>query len=635
VEPETHPGLQDVDHLSGVRAPDGLEELDRRLARLCREQGPLRAVVARIAWRLVDRHAPERIGFARLSDYAVERLGCSGRSLQSLARAGRAFVGRPQLERALVSGQLGWTKVRLLAGLPPEEDVQPWIARAEGLSADELAKRVRAVDRYSVDQGVDDAWRGGGLLELRCSPEVRRKWGAVRGVASRAAGQRLSIVEAAEQVAAEVLSALPNTEPDDEETADKQAGEPVDATQETSPPAARSPRGSEDLDPELLALLEDLEDADAFELDARLQRALAREQSLEARIAPLLFLAWRPGVSRALGFRTREAWARERLGMDPTRARALVRLERACAESPSLARAWRTGALSWVRAGALVPLVSEDPLGRFIEDWVRWAGRVTVRRLRDDVEQALVLAEADPEAFRSEGGLPADARDRASRNETDSDREIRAIHKELERDSRRAGRGFEVSSGDDETDEGIPRSAPGLAARAHAGLSGRPGRDETCWVRLAGSPEVVRLFRAALCTVRRRIEAQTGRLPTAGEALGAMLDHAFAAWGADAKVAARHRVFARDGWRCAAPGCSSLRNLHDHHVRFRSAGGSNALENRVTLCAFHHLRGVHAGRLRCVGRAPDGLTWQLGVRPGVRPLLAYRSSDVRIGMSPS
>jgi hypothetical protein len=71
-----------------------------------------------------------------------------------------------------------------------------------------------------------------------------------------------------------------------------------------------------------------------------------------------------------------------------------------------------------------------------------------------------------------------------------------------------------------------------------------------------------------------------------------------------------------------------MQNLHDHHIRFRSAGGSDALENRVALCAFHHLRGVHAGRLRCTGRAPGGLTWQLGIRPAVTPLLSYRSGDI-------
>jgi hypothetical protein len=53
-------------------------------------------------------------------------------------------------------------------------------------------------------------------------------------------------------------------------------------------------------------------------------------------------------------------------------------------------------------------------------------------------------------------------------------------------------------------------------------------------------------------------------------------------------------------------------------VRFFGPAGSDAPENRVTLCAFHHLRGVHAARLRCVGRAPDGLTWEMGIRARLR-----------------
>ena len=502
-------------------------------------------------------------------------------------------------------------------------------------------------------------------------------------MASRVAGRPLRVFEAAELVAAEVLSALPAVEedeaPDDVvEPGREEAGGPdIEHVQ----PSALCARRPVRLDAELQALVENLANADAFELDARLRAALAREQSLEARVAPLLILAWQPGVHRTLGFTTRETWVRERLGMDPTRARALVRLERACAESPALARAWRGGSLSWVKAGALVPLVSADPLGRFVEDWVQWAGRITVRRLREDAERALLLAEVDPETFRREGGLPPEARrcafdeshagtrggreigaihrDRqgvsgaaaGSGRDGDAaegaDREIRAIHRSSQGVSHaagggdgdggnaagEAGRGFGAPTMADDNDEGLPRYLDGLAARAHAGLDGKPRPDEVCWVRLAGSRDVVRLFRTALCTVRRRIEAEAGRLPTAGEALDAMLDHAFAAWGVDEKVPARHRVFERDGWRCAAPGCSSMQNLHDHHVRFRSAGGSDALENRVTLCAFHHLRGVHVGRVRCVGRAPEGLTWQLGIRRGARPLLAYRSGDIRIGAS--
>jgi hypothetical protein len=78
------------------------------------------------------------------------------------------------------------------------------------------------------------------------------------------------------------------------------------------------------------------------------------------------------------------------------------------------------------------------------------------------------------------------------------------------------------------------------------------------------------------------------------------------------------------------PGCTSRRNLHDHHLEFRSAGGSDAPENRVTLCAFHHLRCLHAGLLRVRGRAPDDLIFELGLRPGAPPLARYRSGDVAI-----
>jgi hypothetical protein len=108
-----------------------------------------------------------------------------------------------------------------------------------------------------------------------------------------------------------------------------------------------------------------------------------------------------------------------------------------------------------------------------------------------------------------------------------------------------------------------------------------------------------------------------------------MIDHAFDAWGADdPRIRREHRVFARDGWRCTVPGCSSFRNLQDHHVVFRSAGGSDRLANRTTLCAWHHQRGVHAGRVRCSGRAPRWLRFDLGLRAGRAPLVSYGSGDI-------
>jgi hypothetical protein len=82
-----------------------------------------------------------------------------------------------------------------------------------------------------------------------------------------------------------------------------------------------------------------------------------------------------------------------------------------------------------------------------------------------------------------------------------------------------------------------------------------------------------------------------------------------------------------DGWRCAVPACSSHANLHAHHVVFRSAGGSDASSNLITLCAWHHQRGVHGGLVRIQGRAPDRLRFELGVRSGRPPLAVYLSGD--------
>jgi hypothetical protein len=72
--------------------------------------------------------------------------------------------------------------------------------------------------------------------------------------------------------------------------------------------------------------------------------------------------------------------------------------------------------------------------------------------------------------------------------------------------------------------------------------------------------------------------------------------------------------------------CSSRRNLHDHHVVFRSRGGDDERGNRVAVCAWHHLRGIHAGRVRATGDAEDGITCEIGVGVGRRPLLRVAGS---------
>jgi hypothetical protein len=311
---------------------------------------------------------------------------------------------------------------------------------------------------------------------------------------------------------------------------------------------------------------------------------------------------------RDAGYHSFEGYVRERLGCSPRRARALLRLGRAARSSSLLREAHRSGRLSWVKAHALVPVALSEgaPLGA----WVSWAERVTVRRLEEDVDAALVAQASRPGApltgppfAEGLGGTCPEGRQTGAPPTVRGDTQSGA-------DSPPAGRQTGASCT-------VPSASPTHRV------------PETRRIFFSAPRPAARFFRAVLCSVRRRIEQLTGGLPSEGEALEAMLDHAVESWGHPwAKVRREHRVFERDGWRCTVPGCSSYRNLHDHHVVFRSAGGCDDLANRTTLCAWHHLRGVHAGTVLCRGSAPGRLRFALGVRSNRPPLLVYRSGDL-------
>ncbi|MGH7336824.1 MAG: hypothetical protein ACREI7_04545, partial [Myxococcota bacterium] len=100
--------------------------------------------------------------------------------------------------------------------------------------------------------------------------------------------------------------------------------------------------------------------------------------------------------------------------MAPSRARALLRIERTAKVCPPLREAFANGRLSWVQAYTLAPLLLEPGAGRYREDWIEHAQRITVRRLGDDVERALALGEFAPPSLEagaegSEAGAGPDA----------------------------------------------------------------------------------------------------------------------------------------------------------------------------------------------------------------------------------
>lgn len=577
-------------------------DTDVRLRALAQGHAPLRRVLARLAGRLVALRGWEPLGFVRLSDYARERLGLSGRQLQDLAHVDAALARLPRLEAAFLAGSLSWSKTRLLCRVAAPDDATAWVAFARRVTVHELEREVRAVDRGSLEAGALDGDEDGACrypretIAVRCTGDVHGKWWRAQQLARRVAGERLTRWECMEAVVAEVLAGNPAIAaglPEANAAVDAVGGEPPpesplirrDVADRAADVCARQGDGEEEGEEQteelpvfLQVLVKELENADPFELDSRLQRVIAIEQRIWSDIGALLARASAERLHVAAGFRSFEGWVRERFGISPRKARALRRLERTGELCPELRAAYRSGRLSWVQAHALVPLVVADESLPWRDGWLAHAERVSVRRLEEDVERALALGRLEPP--------PLEA----------GERQTCAPARESEDDT-----------------------APGEDAMRFFFTA---PREEARW------------FRALLCSVRRRIERITGRLPSEGQAIGWMLDHALSAWLAliphDSRWRREHAIFARDGWRCTAPGCSSFRNLQDHHVVFRSAGGSDELSNRTTLCAAHHLRGIHAGTIRCTGSAPDALVFELGIRADGPALAAYASGDVRI-----
>jgi hypothetical protein len=522
----------------GFQHHDAALVIDGWLRRLAAQDARCRLVLGRLAAAFLRTRAAARLGFARLGDYARERLGVSGRELQSLAQVVGRLAQLPALHAAFSDGRLSWAQVRLLVRVATPDTEAEWLALAVGGTTRALEAAIRETGRPPDDDDAEPALR----FRVRCSRRVRRLWAEAVQLARRVAGAELTVGQAAEAIAAEGLSAEPAA-------ASIPPVPPPPADDVTSLSDVDWTAVREALPADVEALADDADACDAFGLDARLRTAVRARQRIDWQMGRLLRVFVDRRLHRAFGFPSAARYLRERLGISPRKGRALVALERKTWQAPGLGEAYRNGALSWVRAQALLPVVGEHN----VDAWLARAREVTVRRLDDEVDWALVMDAAQPPPPAASLDVP--------------ERQMRARpESELE-------------------DTEIAFSAPA---------------------------SVVALFRSAVLAFRPPGDTVSGGLER-------LLQHVRVTW----QGLPRHHdpVFARDGWRCAVPACSARRNLHDHHILFRSRGGGNARENRITICAAHHLHGIHAGHVRAWGAAPHAVTWELGVSAGRAPLL--------------
>jgi len=125
---------------------------------------------------------------------------------------------------------------------------------------------------------------------------------------------------------------------------------------------------------------------------------------------------------------------------------------------------------------------------------------------------------------------------------------------------------------------------------------------------------VPRRVRGLLALAFQAARARASAFLTPGECLRVICEHFLEVWGRalEGRATLAQRILARDKGLCQVPGCSRAA-AHAHHIEYRSMGGSDDPRNLVSLCAAHHLIGIHLGWIQVKGEAaPDGLIWRLG-----------------------
>jgi len=572
----------------------------------------------------------------------------------------------PAVSTAFDRSEISWTQARVICGVASPADEHRWLALAREHTVEALtriAKRTRPPrgigtepdpDANEIDGEPSIRWR------LACPARVRALWRRARELASRMAGEPLADWQAAEIIAAEGFSGRPSGAVIADRvlveamrrarrrrrSRGKDALSDADAVQvpidelrvPTDPPRApgdalrvqpHTALGPTDAPPTLTA-------ANPFALDARLVAAMEAIRKSEPDMGRLLRVVIDHHFYRSLGFASFDAYARERLGISTRKAWALAKLDRATSRSDDFARAYANGTLSWARALTLLPVLDRANA----EAWVARADAVTVRRLADEVNAVLEARDAlGPSA--NLDPLPLD---------TPLTTAVATVHAAahvlvgaMQTVKQVIGEGVQIGAHVASLDGALAAPVGAVQIGAHVAETVPPQRLDTLTEAasrttagaFADTADMNRRALAEVCDVEIQLTAPVSVVAFLRDALDAFADPCAPRWTAFERLlwhviaywesTPRHRdpIFARDGWRCTVPACSSRRSLHDHHVVFRSRGGGNARENRTTICAAHHLHGVHAGTIRASGEAPSDIRWELGVRSGAPPLLTY------------
>ncbi len=538
-----------------------------------------------------------RLGWSGAGDYARERLGVAARTGQVMARLGRALAGRPLLRAAVRSGEVGLRAAEELVPVAVGPDEAFWIERARRLTVRGLVAAVRESRAGAASPGAGASGGEGGPSprgevppddgDLACDGPDAEPWQRVAlevtsgsrdallralDLAGRVLGEGAPRWQRLEAVAQEYLGAHGGDEADDEVVAGALAawrGEPAEGR----------PHGSAD------------------------EAAAGEAEGLAAGAASP---GWRAELEAYLEEETRR-WAfleEAPVAVAPEVAAGAhpATLDTTLRELAGLRERWES------LLGRLALLLRMFGLWRDL----RFASFAHYCRERlglgvRQVEQRIALE-------RRLHALPS-LRTALASGGLDAER-ARLVARVAEEPSaaawiERAGRTPTIALRREvEALEERPQASWMVAARRCA------PEEPVVALRLRVPVRVAALLAAAF-RAAQRAPGPDGRVTwrSESECLLRVASHFIETWRhlPQARSTPQRRALRRDGHRCQVPGCSRAA-VHAHHVRYRSRGGGDEAANLVSLCAAHHLHGVHRGFVRVRGVAPAGLAWGLGER---------------------
>lgn len=367
---------------------------------------------------------------------------------------------------------------------------------------------------------------------------------------------------------------------------------------------------------------------------------LKEMQQLRHRIAfhqgRLLGHMWKHWLCNELMFVNISFYARERHGMSSSTVRARITMDKRFRDHPLLEKEFLRGVLSLEQARLLGETFECGT--ELEEDWIDYAKVVPVADLRRTVEKLQDMSEIKRMKWRSLSPWKLHRSRRYDIPQMCSQSHQllpgeRSIGKTASKELQMCAQVTCAEAGE-ATTGGVIEACRGMCEKCPA--SNPPESDARVTIRFFLRDDLKKLWDLAEERYFSHCEAgladehsqfRSGP-PGLSDFLGALVRGFLKTWVYQhaiypEKVTFRKRIARRDGCKCSVPGCTCRKNLHVHHIIFRSHGGTDIEMLCITLCESHHLRGVHDGYIIIEGTAPDGLTFLLGYRSGGAPFARF------------